>query len=153
MHKRIIFYVPAMAICRVEFPNPGRPYFGHIETWAQYRRRGCCTSLLSFVLEYLGFAPEMDIRNQSTVMKRVALSVGYERVGVSKRFRYCSDWVREADSVEVVPRHNVCVVARREFWSEKGTTLLLYLKMQANHQVEVGQVDGGEYFSGFISIK
>jgi hypothetical protein len=137
VYRSITFYVPQVAVCRVDFPDSGRPYFRHIETWVRHRRKGYCTSLVSFVFEYTGLPPEMDIRNQSTVMKHVAFSLGYDRVGVSERFGYCSRWVRNSNIVNIVPRHSGRVIGWRKFGSDKGSAVVLYIQMWANHSIDV----------------
>jgi hypothetical protein len=133
-HKSVTFYVPGIAACRVELLGPGEAYFSRVETWIGYRRRGYCTSLLIFAVDYLGFFPELHIRNQSIVMKHIATDLGYGRVGVSERFRCCSKWTHTGAAQTTVSIHIGHLLSDRLFCSSKGCSLLLYVTMQSNHR-------------------
>lgn len=70
-------------MCRLVQVDRQNPYFDFINTEIGYRRRGFCTSLLYYVLSNSNPSPELDIRKQATVMKRIATLYGYLSSGVA----------------------------------------------------------------------
>ena len=126
-YRNVTFYAPQKVICRVRLTGPRQGYFAYIQTKRRCQKQGYCTSLLSFILDYLNFAPEFDIRNQSRVMKRIATRFGYERIGTSERFLMCERWLKNGTIRRVRPRHRFYIINKIGFNTDDFSTLVLYL--------------------------
>jgi hypothetical protein len=123
-------------MCRVIKLDSQNHFFDFVHTQIEHRRKGFCTSLLYFVLSRLPSNPELDIRIQATVMKRIASFYGYRKVGVSDRFRHCERWVRTGFHNGFTPWYDARILRKTCYQSKHRSTTVLYLAMESKRFAE-----------------
>jgi hypothetical protein len=131
------YIVPRITMCRIIENNQQNHFFDFIHTEYGCRRKGFCTSLLCFVLSRLTTSPELDIRKQATVMKRIATLYGYEKIGRSDRYEHCEKWIRTSYRNGFHPWYNVRILKERNFTSRHRQTSVLYLAMEPNPRIQL----------------
>lgn len=134
--RRIVFYAPNKATAIVCVTGKKSGYFDYLTVFPESRRKGFCTSLLAFIFTCLEFRPDIDIRNQSLVMKRIAVRFGYVKKGVSDRFRYCNRWINKNSGIAPILSHQLVMLRKRNFYSRNKTELIYIKFIEQNKELK-----------------
>ena len=124
--KQVTLVVQKRAYARI-LRGASATYIDDIYVNRRYRRRGYASQLLQFAMRQFPEPIELDIRHQSKVLQRIATRFGYEKREPSLRYPGCVRWV-PTDACQRTPEPSLAVSGHREYTSDVGTTIVLYLR-------------------------
>ena len=120
------------AVARLTHEPEGRVFFDYMAVDRRHRKNGICTEFVKFSAQHFSLWPELDIRVQSKVAQRVAIKLGYKKIGRSERYLGCELWVRE-NSDALLPDSFLEIKTEKTFGRDGHLTTVLYLRVKSEH--------------------
>lgn len=126
MERRFIFVLARRAIGRIIKDSAGVLYWDHMFVVKSHRRSGLGTEIIKFAASHLAEWPALDIRHQSKVAQRIAVSLGYNKIGKSDRYLGCELWIQQR-RMGNFPASGLRIISTVSYYGKKRRTEVHYL--------------------------